>query len=127
MRGRGKERGGKLTDADPTAIAGGPDQLEGMIQDRYGHARERARREIEDWYRLMESNLSEQIELLRSGIRSLASTVDRIAKGQMPYARARTMGAITINEAEEAVKRNPPSALGIALGLGFLIDVFTRC
>jgi len=127
MRGRVKERWGKLTDDDLTAIAGGPDQLEGMFQDRYGYARERARREIEDWYRLMESNLSEQIELLRSGIRSLASTVDRIAKGQMPYARARTMGAITINEAEEAVKRNPPSALGIALGLGFLIDVFTRC
>ncbi len=97
MRGRVKERWGKLTDDDLTAIAGGPDQLEGMIQDRYGYARERARREIEDWYRLMESNLSEQIELLRSGIRSLASTVDRIAKGQMPYARARTMGAITIN------------------------------
>ena len=126
MRGRVKERWGKLTDDDLTAIAGRPDQLEGMIQDRYGYARERARREIEDWYRLMESNLSEQIELLRSGIRSLASTVDRIAKGQMPYARARTIGAITINEAEEAVKRNPLSALGIALGLGFLIDVFTR-
>ena len=124
MRGRVKERWGKLTDDDLTAIAGRRDQLEGMIQERYGYARERARREIEDWYRSMESNLSEQIESLRAGIQSLASTVDRIAKGQMPHARARAIGAI--NEAEEAVKRNPLSALGIALGLGFLIGVFTR-
>jgi uncharacterized protein YjbJ (UPF0337 family) len=124
MRGRVKERWGKLTDDDLTAIAGRRDQLEGMIQERYGYAREKARREIEDWYRSMESNLSEQIESLRAGIQSLASTVDRIAKGPMPHARARAIGAI--NEAEEAVKRNPLSALGIALGLGFLIGVFTR-
>ena len=124
MRGRVKERWGKLTDDDLTAIAGRRDQLEGLIQERYGYAREKARREIEDWYRSMESNLSEQIESLRAGIQSLASTVDRIAKEQMPHARAKAIGAV--NEAEEAVKRNPLSALGIALGLGFLIGVFTR-
>ena len=124
MRGRVKERWGKLTDDDLTAIAGRRDQLEGMIQERYGYAREKARREIEDWYRSMESNLSEQIESLRAGIQSLASTVDRIAREQMPHARAKAIGAV--NEAEEAVKRNPLSALGIALGLGFLIGVFTR-
>ena len=124
MRGRVKERWGKLTDDDLTAIAGRRDQLEGMIQERYGYARERARREIEDWYRSIESNLAEEIETLRSGIQSLASTIDRIAKGQMPHARGRPIGAI--NEAEEAVKRNPLSALAIALGLGFLIGVLTR-
>ena len=124
MRGSVKERWGKLTDDDLTVIAGRRDQLEGMIQERYGYARERARREIEDWYRSMESNLSEQIESLRSGIQGLASTIDRIAKEQLPHARPRTTEAL--NEAEEAVKRNPISALAIALGLGFLIGVLTR-
>jgi uncharacterized protein YjbJ (UPF0337 family) len=124
MKGTVKERWGKLTDDDLTAIAGRRDQLEGMIQERYGYARERARREIEDWYRSMESNLAKEIESLRSGIQSLAFTVDRIAKEQMPHAREKAMGAV--NEAEEAVKRNPLSALAIALGLGFLIGVFTR-
>jgi len=88
MKGRVKERWGKLTDDDLTAIAGRRDQLEGMIQERYGYARERARREIEDWYRSIESNLAEEIESLRSGIQSLASTVDRLAKEQFPHARA---------------------------------------
>ena len=54
MKGRVKERWGKLTDDDLTAIAGRRDQLEGMIQERYGYAKERARNEIEDWYRSME-------------------------------------------------------------------------
>jgi uncharacterized protein YjbJ (UPF0337 family) len=124
MRGRVKERWGKLTDDDLNAIAGRRDQLEGLIQERYGYARERARREIEDWFRSMESNLAEQIETLRSGIQGLASTVDRIAKEQMPRARVSAIEAV--NEAEEAVKRNPLSALVIALGLGFLIGVLTR-
>jgi uncharacterized protein YjbJ (UPF0337 family) len=124
MKGRAKERWGRLTDDDLTAIAGRRDQLEGMIQERYGYARERARREIEDWYRSIESNLAEEIESLRSGIQSLASTVDRIAKEQLPRTRSRAIGAV--NEAEEAVKRNPLAALGIVLGLGFLIGVLTR-
>jgi uncharacterized protein YjbJ (UPF0337 family) len=124
MKGRAKERWGKLTDDDLTVIAGRRDQLEGMIQERYGYAKERARREIEDWYRSMESNLGEQIESLRSGIQDLSSTVERIAKEQFPHARSRTTDVLS--EAEDAVKRNPLPALAIVLGLGFLIGVLTR-
>jgi uncharacterized protein YjbJ (UPF0337 family) len=62
MKGRVKERWGRLTDDDLTVIAGRRDQLEGMIQERYGYAKDRARREIEDWYRSM--GLAKQIESL---------------------------------------------------------------
>ena len=123
-KGRVKERWGKLTDDDLTAIAGRRDQLEGMIQERYGYAKERARKEIDDWYRSMESNLVEQIESLRSGIQDLSSTVERIAKEQMPRARSKATEALS--DAEEAVQRNPLAVVVIALGLGFLIGVFTR-
>jgi len=123
-KGRVKERWGKLTDDDLTAIAGRRDQLEGMIQERYGYAKERARKEIDDWYRSMESNLVEQIESLRSGIQDLSSTVERIAKEQMP--RARSKATEVLSDAEEAVQRNPLAVVVIALGLGFLIGVFTR-
>jgi uncharacterized protein YjbJ (UPF0337 family) len=124
IKGSAKQRWGKLTDDDLTVIDGRRDQLEGMIQERYGYAKGKARREIEDWYRSMESNVAEEIESLRSGIQSLASTVERIAKEQLPNVRARTTEAL--NEAEEAVKRNPLTALAIALGLGFLIGALTR-
>ena len=124
MKGRVKERWGKLTDDDLTAIAGRRDQLEGMIQERYGYAKERARNEIEDWYRSMESNLAERIESLRSGIQNLSSTVERIAKEQIPRSRSRATEAL--NDAEEAVKRNPLAVVVIALGLGLLSGVLTR-
>jgi uncharacterized protein YjbJ (UPF0337 family) len=124
IKGRVKERWGELTDDDLTAIAGRRDRLEGKIQERYGYAKERARREIEDWYRSMESNLAEEIESLRSGIQSLASTVERIAQEQLPRARSRAVEAL--NEAEGAFKRNPLAVVAIVLGLGFLIGVLTR-
>jgi uncharacterized protein YjbJ (UPF0337 family) len=124
MKGRVKERWGKLTDDDLTAIAGRRDQLEGMIQERYGYAKERARREIEDWLHSIESNLAEQLESLRSGIEELSSTVERIAKEQFPRARSRATDALT--DAEEAVKRNPLVVVAIVLGLGLLIGALTR-
>ena len=124
MKGRVKERWGRLTDDDLTAIAGRRDQLEGMIQERYGYAKERTRNEIEDWYRSMGSDLAEQIETLRSGIQNLSSTVERIAKEQFPRAHSRATEAL--NDAEEAVKRNPLVVVAIALGLGLLIGVLTR-
>jgi uncharacterized protein YjbJ (UPF0337 family) len=124
MKGRVKERWGKLTDDDLTAIAGRRDQLEGMIQERYGYAKERARREIEDWFHSIESNLAEQIESLRCGIQELSSTVERIAKEQLPHARSRATDALA--DAEEAVKRNPLVVVVIALSLGLLIGVLTR-
>jgi uncharacterized protein YjbJ (UPF0337 family) len=39
IKGRAKQRWGRLTDDDLTVIAGRRDQLEGMIQERYGYAK----------------------------------------------------------------------------------------
>jgi uncharacterized protein YjbJ (UPF0337 family) len=49
--GKVKEKWGKLTDDDLTAINGRRDQLEGKIQERYGYAKDQVRREVDDWLR----------------------------------------------------------------------------
>jgi uncharacterized protein YjbJ (UPF0337 family) len=49
-KARSRRSGGKLTDDDLTAINGRRDQLEGKIQERYGVAKDQARKEIDDWY-----------------------------------------------------------------------------
>ena len=49
VKGQVKEKWGKLTDDDLTAINGRRDQLEGKIQERYGIAKDQARKEIDDW------------------------------------------------------------------------------
>jgi uncharacterized protein YjbJ (UPF0337 family) len=50
VKGSVKEKWGKLTDDDLTAINGKRDQLEGKIQERYGIAKDQARKDIDDWY-----------------------------------------------------------------------------
>jgi uncharacterized protein YjbJ (UPF0337 family) len=49
VTGRIKEKWGKLTDDDLTAINGRRDQLEGKIQERYGYAKDQVRRDVDDW------------------------------------------------------------------------------
>jgi uncharacterized protein YjbJ (UPF0337 family) len=47
--GKVKEKWGKLTDDDLTAINGRRDQLEGKIQERYGIAKDQVRRDVDTW------------------------------------------------------------------------------
>lgn len=53
MTGKVKEHWGKLTDDDLTVIAGKRDQLAGLLQERYGYAKEKAEREVEDFTRAL--------------------------------------------------------------------------
>jgi ElaB/YqjD/DUF883 family membrane-anchored ribosome-binding protein len=69
-------------------------------------------------------DLANQIDAIRAEIQSLTSTVGRIANKQIN--RAQDKAIETAQEAEEAIRRNPLAAVGIAAGLGFLFGVFTR-
>jgi uncharacterized protein YjbJ (UPF0337 family) len=48
-QGKIKEKWGKLTDDDLTTINGRREQLEGIIQQRYGLARDMVRKDVDDW------------------------------------------------------------------------------
>jgi len=50
IKGKVKEKWGKLTDDDLDFVAGKRDQLEGKIQERYGIAKDQARKDNDDWY-----------------------------------------------------------------------------
>jgi uncharacterized protein YjbJ (UPF0337 family) len=50
VKGSVKEKWGKLTDDDLTAINGKRDELEGKIQERYGIAKGQPWKDIDDWY-----------------------------------------------------------------------------
>lgn len=47
--GQVREQWGKLTDDDVATINGQKDQLVGKLQERYGYAKERAEKEINDF------------------------------------------------------------------------------
>ena len=68
--------------------------------------------------------IADQIDAIRADLQSLTSTVSRIANKQIN--RAQDKAVETANQAEEASRQNPLSAVSIAVGLGFLFGVFTR-
>jgi uncharacterized protein YjbJ (UPF0337 family) len=50
VKGKVKEKWGKLTDDDLTAINGQREQLEGRLQQRYGYAKDQARKDVDTWF-----------------------------------------------------------------------------
>ena len=51
LKGSVKTKWAKLTEDDLTAINGEREKLEGMLQQRYGIAKDEARKEVDDWFR----------------------------------------------------------------------------
>jgi len=49
LKGKVKEKWGKLTDSDLDVIAGKRDLFLGKLQERYGFTREQAERDLADW------------------------------------------------------------------------------
>lgn len=47
LKGEVKKQWGKLTDDDLQIVEGQHDKLVGLVQERYGYARERAEQEVE--------------------------------------------------------------------------------
>ncbi len=52
IKGKMREKWGKLTDNDWEQIAGKKDQLLAKLRERYGYTREQAERDYEDWNRV---------------------------------------------------------------------------
>jgi uncharacterized protein YjbJ (UPF0337 family) len=48
-QGKIRQKWGKLTDDDLTRINGQREQLEGLIQQRYGIAKDKVRQEVDAW------------------------------------------------------------------------------
>jgi uncharacterized protein YjbJ (UPF0337 family) len=67
LKGQVKQRWGKLTDDDVTALSGKKDELVGKIQERYGITREQAEREADEWARATATEVKEEA---RSGAAS---------------------------------------------------------
>jgi len=53
LKGKVKEKWGKLTDDDLTVIEGHQEQLAGRIQERYGIAKDEAQRQVDNWMHRM--------------------------------------------------------------------------
>jgi uncharacterized protein YjbJ (UPF0337 family) len=51
LKGQVKQQWGKLTDDDMTKLTGKQEELVGVLQQRYGYAKEKAETEVNNWLR----------------------------------------------------------------------------
>jgi uncharacterized protein YjbJ (UPF0337 family) len=49
LKGSVREKWGQLTDDDVDQVSGSAERLVGMIQERYGYAKQRAEDEVDAW------------------------------------------------------------------------------
>ena len=61
--GQARQKWGKLTASDWEVVSGKKDELAGIIQERYGMAKDEANREIDNWAR----SLKEEEKAGRTG------------------------------------------------------------
>ena len=133
LKGNAKEQWGRLTEDDLAAINGRREQLEGKLQERYGYAKDRIKREIDDWASEVrtiarkvtnDADLSSEVEAIKSDVQKLAATIGDVAKRQAGRAQDNAVDAM--HTAENYIRQNPLQAVAIAVGLGFLYGLFTR-
>jgi ElaB/YqjD/DUF883 family membrane-anchored ribosome-binding protein len=64
---------------------------------------------------------SSDVDDLREGISDLGSSVGDMANRQ--YQRAQDVATDALDDTSDAIQRNPLTAIGIGLGVGFLLGV----
>jgi uncharacterized protein YjbJ (UPF0337 family) len=133
MKGSAKAQWGKLTDDDLATIAGRREELEGKLQERYGYAKDRIKREIDEWASEVrasarkvanDADLSDELDAIRADVQNLTANLGDVARRQA--GRAQDTAVDAFHNAEAYIKQNPLQSVAIAAGLGFLYGMFTR-
>ena len=50
VKGGVKQQWGKLTDDDVAKLSGKQEELAGILQKRYGYAKDQAHKDVDDWF-----------------------------------------------------------------------------
>jgi uncharacterized protein YjbJ (UPF0337 family) len=133
---------GDLTDADLDKIAGKKDLLIGLVQERYGYARERAEQEVDRRLQEYSAQASGVAATVASAAQEVASRVTETAgtaatKAQEMAGAAATAVTDTVagvgtyvqekglqglsGDLTDLIRRHPVPALLVGLGIGFVL------
>jgi uncharacterized protein YjbJ (UPF0337 family) len=80
LKGGVKARWGKLTDNDLEQIQGNREKLVGKVQERYGHNREKAEKEVDEWQKQFQE-MRENAEEMRETDRVITYAIETDAFG----------------------------------------------
>jgi uncharacterized protein YjbJ (UPF0337 family) len=80
LKGEVKRRWSKLTDEDVEFVKGKYAELLGLLQERYGHAKEQAEQEINDWAKRLKVDIVAGLTALRGDVASLRASVGELVR-----------------------------------------------
>jgi uncharacterized protein YjbJ (UPF0337 family) len=138
LKGEAKRQWSKLTDEDLELIKGKYTELLGLLQERYGHAKERAEREMNDWSKRLKIYGAAELTALRDDVAGLSASVGELVRRQTAVATSldQTLAASKLkleekaNEAADHIKGvvvriSAVAALAVAAAIFALLALLT--
>jgi uncharacterized protein YjbJ (UPF0337 family) len=138
LKGEVKRQWSKLTDEDVELIKGKYTELLGLLQERYGHAKEQAEREINGWAKRLKVYSAAELTALRDDVASLGASVGELMRRQAAVATSldQTLAASKLKLEEKAneaadhikgvvVRMSAVAALGVAAAIFALLSLLT--
>ncbi|HVJ83306.1 MAG TPA: CsbD family protein [Planctomycetia bacterium] len=116
LKGHVKERWGKITDDDVMRIEGKGDRLAGLLQQKYGLAKDKAETEISDWVTKSKSMVAAAKETVSDAVEKGKEYVE---KGKEYVAN--TSVADMATDVRDMIGRHPIPAALVALGIGYFV------
>lgn len=115
MKGRVKEKWGKLTDDDLTQVGGKHDRLVGLLQQKYGMAKDKVEEQLETFFDQSEGWMAEAKD-----------KVNTVYEKGRQYVQS-TSPSDMAGDLREVIGRYPVQSVIVGVGIGFLIgQVFGR-
>jgi uncharacterized protein YjbJ (UPF0337 family) len=122
-KGKVKTKWGKLTDDDLTQVQGQKDRLVGVIQQRYGIAREKAEEQLDEFLSSSDSTMAKAKEVVGDVVEKGKEIVEKgkeyVEKGK-DYVQNTSMSRMA-SDLKDLIARHPVHSAVIGIGLGFLI------
>jgi len=115
MKGRVKEKWGKLTDDDLTQVGGKHDRLVGVLQQKYGMAKDKVEEQLESFFANSEGWVAEA-----------KGKVNEVYEKGREYIQS-TSPTDMAGDLRELIGRYPVQSVIVGVGVGFLVgQVFGR-
>ena len=138
LKGEVKRQWSKLNDEDVELIEGKYAGLLGLLQERYGHAKEQAEREINDWAKRLKVYSAAELTALRDDVASLSASVGELVRRQAAVTTGldQTLAASKLKLEEKAneavdhikgvvVRMSAVAALAVAAAIFALLALLT--
>jgi len=133
-KGKVKTKWGRLTDDDLMQVGGNKDRLVGVIQQKYGIAREKAEEQLEEFMSASDGLLAKAKEGAQEVVKKGREYVEKgrefvekgVERGKEMVEKGKdyvqhTSASGMANDLKDLIARNPVQSAILGIGLGFLI------